>query len=92
MMYALDGEIIETVDDIPNDCNLIIVSTNREKFSGLKNNKDFWSIKDFRINNASEVKHKFSSINKKFVDELYLEWAEQRQGNYGVENIEISLT
>lgn len=36
-MYAIDGEIVEMIDDIEDDCKLIIVSHDKEKFKGLVN-------------------------------------------------------
>ena len=38
-MYAIDGEIIELIEEIDYETNLIIVSTDRFKFQGLRNLK-----------------------------------------------------
>jgi hypothetical protein len=35
-MYTIDGEMIESIDDIQSDCNLIIVSNDKQSFKGLR--------------------------------------------------------
>jgi len=63
MMYTLDGEIIEAVDEVDDDCNLIIVSANRDHFKGIINLKDNLSIRELRMDNAIEIKKRFDSLN-----------------------------
>jgi hypothetical protein len=55
-MYAIDGELIESIDEVDNDIKVIVVSDDKDNFQGLTNIKDGYTIKDLRINNAKELK------------------------------------
>jgi hypothetical protein len=61
MMYALDGEIIEMLDEVDKDVNLILVSSDKDNFKGIHNLKSQLTTKDLRIDNADLVKRKITA-------------------------------
>jgi hypothetical protein len=62
------------------------------KFRGLIDKKDVQGLKERRFDNAQEVKKRYSSINKEWTDQYYVNWVEKVQDRFGAENIEISLS
>ena len=90
-MYTIDGEIIENIDDIEDDCFLLLLSSTRDKFIGLRNEKDGLSIKELRMDNAIIVKKKYDKLNKNWIDRKYLEWIEKVTSKFEIDNLESAL-
>ena len=66
----MDGEQIQSLEDIKDDCKVLLVSEN-DQFLGLK---DINSLKDDRkkrFEYASEVKLTIKSINKDWTQDKY---------------------
>lgn len=91
-MYSIEGELIESIDEIDDDCQLIIVSTDRFKFIGITNNRDGLAPKDLRVENSKIVKQKLLNQNKEWANQKYLEWIERICDKLNVENMQISLS
>lgn len=36
VMFSVDGEIIENIDEIPDDCKVILLSENKDDFKGIQ--------------------------------------------------------
>lgn len=60
-MYTIEGELIESIDEIDDDCQLIIVSPDKFKFIGITNNREGLAPKDLRVENSKIVKNKILS-------------------------------
>jgi hypothetical protein len=99
-MYDLDGNLLTTMEDITPECKLLLVSQEKApentcdqtKFRGLIDKKEVQGLKERRFDNAQEVKKRYSSINKEWTDQYYVNWVEKVQDRFGAENIEISLS
>jgi hypothetical protein len=59
VMYKIDGEIIEKMDEVNEDTKLLIVSDNSLKFEGIVQFKEGQTIKDLKIENAKDVKKRY---------------------------------
>ena len=99
-MYDLEGNLLTSIEDITPECRLLLVSRERapenpgdlSKFRGLIDKKDMQGLKERRFDNAQEVKKRYSTINKEWTDQYYVNWVEKVQDRFGAENIEISLS
>ena len=67
-MYTVDGEILESIEEIEDDCQLVIVSDDRYTFKGIANNKNGLSPKHLRMENAKLVKSKLENQNKEWAN------------------------
>lgn len=52
MMYTIDGEILEQIDDLEDDIQLILVSEDAYSFKGIYNPKEGLDNKQLRMVNA----------------------------------------
>ena len=66
-MYSLNGAIVKSIDDIQNECKILLVSTS-PSFKGLINLKALKGEKEKRFDHASDVKKHLSKFNKQWTD------------------------
>ena len=60
-MYTIDGELIEEINDIDDDCSLIIAAKDRYTFKGILNNRSGMDAKDLRMEYSKLIKQKLTS-------------------------------
>ena len=87
-MYAIDGEIIETMEDLSADTALLIVSDDRFHFKGIVNSREKMHSKELRGENSRDALMK---INHKWTNQKYLEWVERICDKLEVGNMQMVL-
>eukprot|EP00347_Sterkiella_histriomuscorum_P024352 403331424 len=92
VMYTIEGELIESMDEIDDDCGIVIVSPDRFKFIGITNNREGLQAKDLRVENSKIVRSKLQAQNKEWANQKYLEWIERICDKLNVENMQLSLS
>jgi len=68
IMYALDGELLESIDEVEKDCDVILVSNDKFNFKGLHSTKDEFNSKDLRVDNCITTKKRYFEVNKNWTN------------------------
>ncbi|CDW72151.1 UNKNOWN [Stylonychia lemnae] len=90
-MYTIDGELIESIDEIEEDCSLIIAGKDRYTFNGILNNRSGMEAKDLRMENSKIIKQKLLSQEQEWANQKYLEWIERICDKFNIENMQLAL-
>lgn len=91
-MYALDGEILEGIEDIEDDMSLVLVSQDKSHFIGLQSKLDGLRDRELRQEHAKDIRDKMENQNLEWANQKYLEWIERIIDKCGIDNMQLALS